>query len=241
LVIDKIVAKDLTEDAIAGGETAIMAELPESVQQLTELSGEGDTTNLGVADDSLRPSDADARPSDLAGTSELLVTKDGGEDGTMHASADGEIDTRPSKATDVGAAATALLSETGLYGDTAPSDATDPPSAPTMHADAENGGSALQSDEDWAKLGTQTERVEDRPLEGSPADVQAATQLILDSSGLADAENGGSALQSEEDWAQIGTLTERVEDRPLVEDASEVPITEASAVGGTTNTGADSV
>ena len=82
---------------------------------------------------------------------------------------------------------------------------------------------------------------EDRPLEGSPADVQAATQLILDSSGLADAENGGSALQSDEDWAQIGTLTERVEDRPLVEDASEVPITEASAVGGTTNTGADSV
>merc|ERR1719172_52104 len=84
-----------------------------------------------------------------------------------------------------------------------------------MHADAENGGSALQSDEDWAKLGTQTERVEDRPLEGSPADVQAATQLILDSSGLADAENGGSALQSDEDWAQLGTQTERVEDRPL--------------------------
>ena len=49
-----------------------------------------------------------------------------------------------------------------------------------------------------------------RLAEESPADVQVATQLILDSSGL-------------------------------VEDASEVPITEASAVGGTTNTGADSV
>jgi len=123
LVSDKIVAKDLTEDAITEGVTAIMAEAPESVQQLTELSGEGGTTNVGLADDRAWSSEHSAMVA-----SELPVTENSGEGGTMHAGEDGESETRPSKATDVGAAATALLGATGLYGDTAPSDATDPPS-----------------------------------------------------------------------------------------------------------------
>jgi hypothetical protein len=110
------------------------------------------------------------------------------------------------KATDIAALASGgIAGATGVVLQELDAQSADVP-ASTVH-----GGGALQSDGSLSQIGTRT------PLEGSPADVQAATQLILENSAV-------------------------------LEDASEVPITEASAIGteasalgGTTNGGVDSV
>merc|ERR1719174_118470 len=92
---------------------------------MTEFSADGGVADDLGAVDALSQLDADARSSSAQLPSpDIVGTEVSGDGGTTFLAE--EI--AQSKDTDVRAAATTLLHDTGLYGDHAPSDATAPPS-----------------------------------------------------------------------------------------------------------------